>query len=67
MPEDKKLCRDDITAAIVLALGPLDFVYAMWEGGALAGPGQAHRRNERSPGMCAKEVRDVRPVCREGT
>jgi len=36
MPEDKKLCRDDITAAIALALEPLDFVYAMWEGGAIA-------------------------------
>ncbi len=36
MPEDKKLCRDDITAAIALALEPLDFVHAMWEVGAIA-------------------------------
>ena len=36
MAEDRKLNRDDITGAIARALEPLDFVHAMWEGGAIA-------------------------------
>lgn len=36
MKEQKKLTRDEITGAIAGALEPLDFVYAMWEGGAVA-------------------------------
>ncbi len=36
MAEDRKITRDEITAAIAAALEPLDFVHAMWEGGAVA-------------------------------
>ena len=36
MTENKKLSRDRITGAIAAALEPLDFVYAMWQGGAVA-------------------------------
>lgn len=36
MREDRKLSRYDITGAIARALEPLDFVHAMWEGGAVA-------------------------------
>ena len=34
--EKGKVSRDEITAAIAAALEPLDYVYAMWEGGAVA-------------------------------
>ncbi len=34
--ERKTIDRDEITAAIARALEPLDYVYAMWEGGAVA-------------------------------
>ena len=33
---EKKIGRDEITAAIARALEPLDYVHAMWEGGAAA-------------------------------
>ena len=34
--EKGKVSRDEITVAIAAALEPLDYVYAMWEGGAVA-------------------------------
>jgi predicted nucleotidyltransferase len=34
--EKRRIGRDEITAAIAAALEPLDCVYAMWEGGAVA-------------------------------
>jgi predicted nucleotidyltransferase len=34
--ERKTIDREEITAAIARALEPLDYVYAMWEGGAVA-------------------------------
>jgi predicted nucleotidyltransferase len=34
--ERGRISRDEITAAIAAALEPLDYVYAMWEGGAVA-------------------------------
>jgi len=36
MTEHKKLSRDDITGAVAHALEPLDYVHAMWQGGAVA-------------------------------
>lgn len=36
MPEMKRIKRDEVVAAIAAALKPLDYVYAMWEGGAIA-------------------------------
>jgi len=36
MTEHKRLSRDDITGAIASALEPLDYVHAMWQGGAVA-------------------------------
>ena len=33
---NKNINRDEVTAAIARALEPLDYVYAMWEGGAVA-------------------------------
>lgn len=34
--EERRISRDEITGAIAAALEPLDYVYAMWEGGAVA-------------------------------
>ena len=36
MTEQRRLSRDEITGAIASALEPLDYVHAMWEGGAVA-------------------------------
>ena len=36
MENTEHISRDEVTAAIARALEPLDYVYAMWEGGAVA-------------------------------
>lgn len=36
MENTNRINRDDVTAAVARALEPLDYVYAMWEGGAVA-------------------------------
>ena len=36
MENTERISRDEVTAAIARALEPLDYVYAMWEGGAVA-------------------------------
>lgn len=36
MNDGKRIDRDEVTTAIAQALEPLDYVYAMWEGGAVA-------------------------------